>query len=218
MKRVICALLCAVMLVCSLTGCLEKFDAKAFVQGNLDVIYLNKITDEHLNSVTNSREDLEAVYQKGIEIEAEYFASYFYFDLELAPEGTFERIVELYKQIYTYAKYEISEAEQAEDDYLLTVTVYPIDIIVNVIKEDWEAFEADYLAASEQGTELTPEEQEALWVDGVLSLFEERIPTIGYLEPQTVSITVTKGEDGVYYVSDNDFGRIDTLVIQYKVD
>ena len=95
MKRIICALLCAVMLVCSLTGCISTFDAKAYVQGNLDVVYLNKITDEYLKIVTNSKEELNEIYETGLAVEADYFASYFDFDMELAPEGTKERIIEV---------------------------------------------------------------------------------------------------------------------------
>ena len=29
------------------------------------------------------------------------------------------------------------------------------------------------------------------------------------------AVLYTKGEDGAYAISDNDFGRIDTLIIQY---
>ncbi len=216
MKKIICAILCVVMMVCSLTGCLAEFDAKAYVQGNIDVVYLNKITDEYLKIVSNTKDELNDIYEQGMEVEADYFVSYFSIDLSIAPEGTFERIVEIYKQIYANSKYEVGEPLKSGEDYLVDVTIYPMDIIMKVVEEDWEAFEESYVAAaSESETELTAEELEALWVDGILGLVENRISNIGYLEPQTISISVTKGADGAYSISDNDFGRIDTLIIQY---
>lgn len=215
MKRIICTLLSAVMLVCCLTGCFATFDAKTYVQGNLDVIYLNKISDEYLKTVTNSKEDLEEIYENGIEVEAEYFASYFAIDLELAPEDTTDKIVELYKEIYKCSKYEIGEVVKSGDDYLVSVTIYPIDIIQNIVNEDWEGFQEEWIAMADQILEMTDEECEALWCEKVFELVNNRMDTIGYLEPETISVQIVKDTDGVYVISDNDFGRIDSLVIQY---
>jgi len=215
MKRIICALLCAVMLVCSLTGCLATFDAKAYVQGNLDVVYLNKVTDEYLKIVSNSKEELNDIYEQGLEVEADYFASYFDFDMDLAPEGTFERIVEVYRQIYAYSKYEVGEPTKSGDDYLVSVTIYPIDIMQQINNEGWAEFEADWMAMSETLSAMTDEELEAAWTEMILDMVESYIPKIGYLEPETISVQIVKGDDGAYVISDNDFGRIDTLIIQY---
>lgn len=215
MKRIICTALCVLLLVCTLTGCLSNFDAQAYVQGNMDVVYLNKISEEYLETVTNTKEELESIYQQGIEVEAEYFTSYFEIDLENAPEDTMDKIVELYKKIYAHSKYEIGEAEKSGDDYLVNVTVYPMDIMQKIVKEDWEEFEKEFVGQAEQLASMTDAEYEALWCDGILGLVEERLGSIGYLTPETISIKITKDSDGVYVISDNDFGRIDALVIQY---
>ena len=42
-----------------------------------------------------------------------------------------------------------------------------------------------------------------------------RIDSIGYLDPQTISVQVVKGEDNVYVIDDSDFSRIDSLIIAY---
>ena len=215
MKRIICTVICAVMLICSLTGCMPTFDAQAYVQGNIDLVYLNKISDSYLQTVTNTKEELESIYEQGIEVEADYFVSYFYIDLELAPEDTMDRIKELYKEIYSHSKYEVGEAVKSGDDYLVSVTIHPIDIIQKVVTEDWEAFEEEYVNNAEQLATMTDEECEKLWVDSVFELVENRLATIGYLEPQTISIQVVKDADGDYTISENDFGRIDSLIIQY---
>ena len=39
--------------------------------------------------------------------------------------------------------------------------------------------------------------------------------SIGYLDPQTVSVQVTKGDDGRYSIDNNDFSRIDGLMVAY---
>ena len=217
MKRIVCALLFAVMLVCCFTGCSTTFDAKAHIQGNLDVIYFGKVTDEYLAITDATKEELLDVYADGLEIEAKYFAKYFDIDLDLAPEGTLDRIVELYKEIYSYSKYEIGEPVKSGEDYLVSVTIHPIDIMMQV-NENWEAvFEANWMAfaATEEYMDLTEEEIEALWADETIKFVESYIPNIGYMEPEIISIEVNKGEDDVYAISDNDFGRIDTLIIQY---
>lgn len=215
MKRIICTILCALLLVGTLTGCLSNFDAQAYVQGNMDVVYLNKISEEYLETVTNTKEELESIYQQGIEVEAEYFTSYFEIDLENAPEDTMDKIVELYKKIYAHSKYEIGEAEKSGDDYLVNVTVYPMDIMQKVVKEDWAEFEKEFVGKAEQLESMTDAEYEALWCEGIFGLFEARVNSIGYLTPETISIKITKDNDGVYVISDNDFGRIDALIIQY---
>lgn len=217
MKRIICTLLCALMLVCTLTGCFATFDAQAYVQGNLDVIYLNKISDEYLKTVTNSKEDLEEIYESGIAVEAEYFASYFAIDLDKAPEDTLDKIESLYKEIYACAKYEVGEASKADDEYLVNVTVYPVDIIQKIVTEDWPAFEETWVGMADQLNTLDDAEVEKLWCDSIFNMVEQRIDSIGYLEPETISISVIKDTNGVYTISDNDFGRVDTLVINYDV-
>ena len=42
-----------------------------------------------------------------------------------------------------------------------------------------------------------------------------RIDSIGYLDPQTISVQGVKGEDNVYVIDDSDFNRIDSLIIAY---
>lgn len=215
MKRIICTLLCAVMMVCCLASCSAEFDAKTYVQGNIDVVYLNAPSEAYLNIVSNSKDDLSAIYEKGLEVEAGYFATYFSIDLELAPEDTLSRIVELYRQIYTYSKYEVGEPVKGDNEYMVDITIHPMDIIKKVAEEDWAAFEEEWKGLAEQRVDMTEAEIEAAWADMVIKLVEERIPNIGYFEPQTITIKVTKGEDGIYVISDNDFGRIDCLIIQY---
>ena len=81
--------------------------------------------------------------------------------------------------------------------------------------EGWAAFETDWMAMSETLAAMTDEELEAAWTEMILDMVESYIPKIGYLEPETISIQIEKGADGAYVISDNDFGRIDALIIQY---
>lgn len=215
MKRIICAVLCALLLVVSLTGCLATLDAQSLIKGNLDVIYFGEITDEYMEVTKSTREELEQVYLDGLKVEAEYFAYYFQFDMDLAPEDTMDRIVELYKDIYSHSKYEVGEAVKSGDDYLVSVTIHPIDAIYRAAYEEWAAFEEEFVSKASQLASMTDEEVEKLWVDSVFELVEGCLATNGYLEPQTISVQVVRGEDKVYSMSENDFGRIDSLIIQY---
>ena len=42
-----------------------------------------------------------------------------------------------------------------------------------------------------------------------------RVDSIGYLDPQTISVQVVKGDDGRYSIDESDFSRIEGLIIAY---
>lgn len=205
------------LVLCLLAGCGMFFAATDLVQGNLDVIYRNEYTQEYLDSVTMTAEEADAQYEEGIGVEVEYFAYYFDILLEYCDESYEERIADLYHEIYAHSKYEVGGQTQNGDTYLVELTVYPIDIMVNVVEEDAEAFMADWQARGEAGEfdEFTDQEFEEAWADGIISLVEARVDDIGYLEPEVISVQITPDEDGVYSISDNDFQRIDSLIIAY---
>jgi len=45
-------------------------------------------------------------------------------------------------------------------------------------------------------------------------MFEERLDSVDYLEPETISIQIVQ-QEGAYRISETDVKRIDTLLIKY---
>ena len=99
----------------------------------------------------------------------------------------------------------------------MQLTVYPIDIFQKVNDEDSEAFLADIQERANAGefVNMTDDEYEVVWAQAIIDMVSARIDSIGYLDPQTISVQVVKGEDNVYVIDDSDFNRIDSLIIAY---
>lgn len=219
-KKVLALALGCVLGLGVLAGCGSSFSADGLVKGNLDLIYLNQYTDDYLKSVDMTAEEADAEYEAGIAVEVEYFASYFDIVLDACDETIEPQLIEMYHRIYDASKYEVGGVSKNGDTFLVQLTVYPIDIMQKVQEEDAEGFISDWSARLESG-EFDPEDPdyetklETAWAQAIIDMMNARIGSIGYLEPQTVSIQVNKNENDLYTIDENDFSRIDSLIIQY---
>ena len=214
--KVIAIVLAVVLCMGLLSGC-GSFSATELVKNNLDLIYLNQYTDDYLTRVGLDKEQADQEYEDGLEVEAEYFASTFDIDLDICGDEIRQQIIDLYRQIYTHSKYEVGAESRSGDTYLVQLTVYPIDIFQKVNDEDAEAFLADMQERADAGefVNMTDDEYEVVWAQAIIDMVSARIDSIGYLDPQTISVQVVKGEDNVYVIDDSDFNRIDSLIISY---
>ena len=200
----------------SLTSC-GGFDAKALLQGNLDVIYLGTYDEEYLASVEMTREEAEATYQEGIETEAAFFCDYFDVDGNALNISAQQEILDMYKQIYQHSKYEVGEVTRNSDTYLVELTIYPMDIIQKFTDEDSDAFLDSWQNRLDTGEFdlYTDEEFERAWSHEIVTLISARLDNISYLDPETISVQIAQDDDGYYVITDNDFQRIDGLIIAY---
>lgn len=210
----------AVMAFClaGLAACGGGFDPAALLKGNLDVIYLGECDDSHLKSVNLTKEEAQEYYEDGILVEAEWFADYFDCDYSNLTEATQQRIVDMYKQIYSHSKYEIGETSKSGETYLVSLTVYPLDVISKFVNEDYETFYANMETRSNAGEfdAMSDAEFDEAWIVAILDAIAPRLDNVGYLEPETISVQIAKDSDGYYTITDNDFGRIDNMMIKYE--
>ena len=211
------ALLAALALaLCLLGACGGGPDPRLLVQGNLDTLYRNSPSQEYLDAISNPQ-DAAASYAQRLESEARYFADYFAIDLDRCAGDTLDRIQALYGEIYAHAKYEVGEATRSGDGYLVRVTLYPMDIIQQVLADDFDAFSADCQDKIHAGyfDGMADGEFETWWAQGVIDLVAARTGSIGYLEPETISVQLTRGDDGCSVIADSDLQRMDALILQY---
>ncbi len=214
-KRGLALALSALLCLGVLAGCGSTFSAADLVQGNLDLIYLNQYTGEYLDSVNLTKEEAGQEYEDGIAVKVDYFCTYFEVVLESCDDTVEPQITELYHQIYDHSKYEVGSETRSGDTYLVELTVYPIDIMQKVMEEDADAFVTQWQERVEAGEFATEEAFETAWAQGIIDMVSARLDSIGYLDPQTISVQVTKGEDGRYSIDSSDFSRIDGLIIAY---
>lgn len=218
MKKTRLAALCGVLLLGLLTlSACGGFDAKALVQGNLDVIYLGTYDQDYLDMVEITEEEAEASYNEGIENEATFFCDYFDVDWDMLTTDGQQEILDMYKQIYQHSKYEVGEVTRNSDTYLVELTIYPIDIIQKFTDEDSDFFLDSWQHRLDTGEFdlYTDEEFEQAWSHEIVTLISARLDKIGYLDPETISVQIAQDDDGYYVITDNDFKRIDDLMIAY---
>jgi len=218
MKWLALSLIVCVIAV-SLTGCSATFDASAFVKGNLDSLYLGTANAEFLEIVSDTEETLMQSHETALLVEAEYFFNFFDIVEDFVPPDMKSEVVDIYRLIYSKAKYEVGEATQTGDDYLVGVTIYPIDIIQKVL-DDFDDFMSDWYDRQEYGEfdDLSVEEFETLWARDVINLVKGKLAGIGHLEPETISVRIVSQSSGgstFYTISEDDMRRIDSLIIAF---
>lgn len=214
MKKRLGLLITLLTLTLALCGCGGGFDAAQLLQGNLDVLYLGQYDEEYLKSVNLTEEQATALYDEGMETEYEYFAYYFDIDTSLISDETKQAIIDLYKQIYAYSKYEVGDTSKNGETYLVQLTIYPIDIISKFDPDQFQTQWQNRINAGEFDAMSDAQFEEA-WAKSIIDSLSARVEKIGYLDPETISVQIAKDTDGYYCITDNDFQRIDELIIAY---
>ena len=189
------------------------FDAQAYVQGGLDVLYKGEVSEEYLALITDSRGECLEAYEDNIFREAENFCSTFYVGENKEPDAA---LVELYRAVFAKSRYEVAEAEKTAEGYTVAVTVYPLDIF----RESYEAldkFDREFTQRFADGefAEVAGDAIEREYLAGMLELLSARVDTAGYLEPVTVTVHLDKGRNGTYTVNPDDIALIHNNILPY---
>lgn len=206
--------------VLSLLGADPTESVRTLVQGNLDEIYLGKYNSDFLELTDTTEEEAEQNYLDGLAVEAQVFAqlcSIDYLTDELEAE-----VVDMYKEIYSHSKYELGEVQKIDDDtYGVQLTIYPIDIMQQLIDASGAAAEEFNAQYSEEEQALINSDADAYaaydeaWARMTIELCRSLIPNIGYMDPVTMLVQVVRDTDGLWVIDDNDFNEIDLNIIYY---
>ncbi|HMM05465.1 MAG TPA: hypothetical protein PKD52_02190 [Clostridiales bacterium] len=204
-------------LICfTLTGCdsFSEEDAITLVEGDLNSIYKNINDEAYLKLCDTTEAERNKLHESSMESAAASFISYFDFDETMMSQETHDRVIGLYQAIYAKAKFEVTTATASDDKYLVSVTIYPMDIFQKVFLEDYDEFYNTYKEKYDAG--MSAEELEAYYQNGVLDLCEKRLASLDYLSAVTLSVQVVPQEkDGkvFYSLSESDFSNIDSTII-----
>jgi hypothetical protein len=232
MKRRIVAIALALVLIVALSACGSDTNAiKTLVQGNIDTIYLGQYDQDYMELTGETEETLNQQYEDGLDVEAQYFCSYFSIVDSSAGEtyddvsdDIKQQIIDMYKEIYSHAKFTVGEVAAMQDgNYTVQVTVSPI----NIIRLAMEAVESggsnpynDFTTetASLDFASMTTEQYAEYcknYAQACIDLVKSQMSNIGYEEDKTQSLQVQKDSDGLYSINADDWAVFDTYVIYY---
>lgn len=210
------ALAVLLALALSLAGCgTAMSDASALlVQGNLDEIYLGKFDPAFLELVDVTEAEAEENYEQGLGVEADYFMQYF--QIEYPTDELRQEVVELYKDIYSHARYEVGEATKVDDTtYGVPVSVYPMDIMQKVSEQSEAAINELHQTYTQDVINADYEAYDHAWAEMIIGLCRDNLDSVGYLDPEDMVVQVTQNDSGVWTIYESDFSRVDAAIIYY---
>ncbi|MBO5237364.1 MAG: hypothetical protein J6B50_01125 [Lachnospiraceae bacterium] len=214
-RKKFAASLLALLIIVSLTGCSLFGNSKKtyanYVQSLLDVNYKAEFTD-YMNITGTTQEEAQAVYDDGLNYLAEaLMVAYGVNDVEGSDIKS--QFVELAKNIYSHASYEITEVTKTDGVYQVAVTIYPIDILL-ITYDDVVAYIEDMNQRVTAGeyNDYELDDYETEYAQGIIDILNEAIPNIGNGEGVTVTVTILDNEE-YYYISDADFLALDKAIL-----
>ena len=154
------SLLVCIALLLSLTGCgTNPSNYQAYVKSLITSNYLG-VTDEYVRLTGANEEDAESTYLQNVTRLADNLSMYYNLDISADPELA-PAMVDLAKQIYGKAKFDVGTPYKDNNINYVDVTIYPIDII-NQTNSDVAAYVAGFNQALENGdyNDYTKEEYE----------------------------------------------------------
>lgn len=218
------ALLLAAALLLSLAGCQKEtppaaFDAEIYVEGRLAEAYLGEVSQEYLDMVGYNETQVENIFNNSLYLEAQIFA--YRYNIEY-PEDFYEEIQELYKSVYAHAKFLVVSTNREEDGSIsVEVETQPIDLVQKMEEKQEEALKP-FFEKYPVGSQNTMDEEaykayDAEWARAVIDLLKEVLPELGNLSPQRVTVKLTKNEEGYYTLSNEEFQKLDAVIIDYSL-
>lgn len=232
-KRVLCVLLAAALLLClaacgkekkeaqgaaAPAGSSGQLDVSDLVKARLDGIYTGQTAAEAAALLSGGQEALQAAQADNLNVNVEYFARTF--GIENLTEELRVTLTDLYKEIFSRAKYTVGTPEQMDENtWAVPVEVQPIDLVeqMKAAQDEWMApyyakyGTADYSAMSEEQLAAA----DAEWASLIVSLAQDKLSGLGYKDPETLGVQVVKAEDGTWTISEDDLYTIDEYIVYF---
>ncbi len=194
------------------------YDAEVYVDGLIKENYMGKAEEAYLELVDIHQEDVDALYENALALDADYF--FFMYDIDHPTDELREEVQELYREIYQYTKYEIvSAAEQEDGSFSVKLNVYPINVAQTVNEAKNTATEEFYKKYPQSEVnamrDADYEKMEEEWAELIMDLYRDAIKEIGNMTEKSISVQIEQDSDGLYTINSDDFARLDALIIDY---
>ena len=147
MKKLLAALLA---LLLTLTACgggsLTTFDAEDYLRGLITATSRGEFDEGWLEQVDQTETQAKAAYLAGLELEYQYFSSFFGFEESYITWETRQAVKDLLAELYQKSRCEILGVETSKDGFVAKVKVQPVDLIALVSDTYMEAYAAEFSA------------------------------------------------------------------------
>lgn len=193
-----------VMALTMLAGCgMKPDDAKAYVQATLDAGYKADF-DEYAKITDSTKEDAQKLFDNNIDTVTNSLG----FGALGATEETTEKYRELLKEIFAKAKYTVGDVKEKDGGFEVVVNAEPMQIFSGVQDELVTKLQ-EKVAKSGQPKE---EEINQLAIDMLYDLLTEKLASVTYGEPQSVTVHVTKDSSNVWNITESDLQAVDAAL------
>lgn len=211
--RVFLLILSLLFSLAALSGCAHKKKTayQTYIQNLLDVNYKGSF-DKYIKESNGNQTDAVRMHGDCIAYLADQLISHYSLDnaKSVSINSTYQALAE---EIYSYSKYEVSEAYKLGSDYYVDVKIYPIDIL-NQAYDDVFAYIDSFNKSVSAGSynNYTKEDYEEVFANGIADILKSKSSNIQYADPVTVSVKMI--DDGEYYYIDtNDLAKLDAAMI-----
>lgn len=203
-KRNVLLTMAVVMVLTMLAGCgMKPDDAKAYVQATLDAGYKADF-DEYAKITDSTKEEAQKLFDNNIDTVTNSLR----FSALGATEETTEKYCELLKEIFAKAKYTVGEAKEKEGGFEVEVKAEPMQIFSGVQDELLTKLQEE-VAKSGQSKE---DEINQLAIDMLYDLLNEKLGSVTYGEPQSITVHVTKDSSNVWNITESDLQAVDAAL------
>ncbi|MDE7366606.1 MAG: hypothetical protein K2N24_04555 [Lachnospiraceae bacterium] len=208
-------ILLAVLIIISLTGCSLMGNSKKtyanYVQSLLDVNYKADFTN-YMKITNSTQEEAQTVYDDGLNYLADaLMVAYGINDVEGSDIKS--QFVELAKEIYSHASYEIEGVTKTDGVYQVSVNIQPIDILL-ITYDDVVTYIEDMNQRVTNGfyNDYELDAYEIEYAQGIIDILNDSLPNVGNGETVTVTVTILDNDE-YYYISDADFLALDKAIL-----
>lgn len=203
-KRNVLLAMAVVMVLTMLAGCgMKPDDAKAYVQATLDAGYKADF-DEYAKITDSTKEEAQKLFDNNIDTVTNSLG----FSALGATEETTEKYRELLKEIFAKAKYTVGEAKEKDGGFEVEVKAEPMQIFSGVQDELVTKLQEE-VAKSGQPKE---DEINQLAIDMLYDLLNEKLASVTYGEPQSITVHVTKDSSNVWNITESDLQAVDAAL------
>ena len=203
-KRNVSLAMVVVMALTMLAGCgMKPDDAKAYVQATLDAGYKADF-DEYAKITDSTKEDAQKLFDNNSDTVTNSLG----FGALGATEETTEKYRELLKEIFAKAKYTVGDVKEKDGGFEVVVNAEPMQIFSGVQDELVTKLQ-EKVAKSGQPKE---EEINQLAIDMLYDLLTEKLASVTYGEPQSVTVHVTKDSNNVWNITESDLQAVDAAL------
>lgn len=223
MKKKLVLLLVLVMTVSMLGACSSYSDRNAmdygaYVQSLLDLDYKG-ITDKYLELVDDTKENAESFYGTTMQYWMYQLADLYQVYVD-GDEGLYNDMLALTESIFAKVKYEVADAVKTDDYYTVEVTLYPM-LFTEMTRDEVQAYQDQFNTQAANGefgdygnNDADTLRGEIEYGNQVISILEKYVSQIEYDKAVSKIVKITKDEDGLYGISDEDYADLEGYLLR----